>query len=498
MGKLKILMAAPEAGPFVRTGGLGDVMSALPAALAREGHDVKVFIPRYGIIDGTHHGIKRQDIRAEVSLEDQVYEVSTEHVNDGMSGAELVFVANPELFDRPDLYQDPATGKDFTDNYLRFAFFCRAVIEIVKELRWQPDVIHVHDWQAALIPVYLKSIYADDEFFAHTRTILTIHNLAFQGLFEAEQFPGLDLPEEMFYSETGELEFYGSVNFLKAGIVMADAITTVSEQYSKEIQTKEFGCGLEGVLQTRADDLHGIVNGVDYSVWSPSRDKLIPCRYGLLNLSGKRTSRVELLGKAGLPIRDTAPLVGMITRLTEQKGLDLLVDGAKELFELNLQMIILGNGEERYHEALQELETMYPDKLKVFLEFNDSLAHQIQAGSDAFLMPSRYEPCGLNQLYALKYGTVPVVRKVGGLADTVIDYDKRTGEGTGFVFEDYDADEMIATLRRVVELYGRRQPWTRLMKAGMNLDYSWDASARKYSELFQSLVRSKESISLLS
>jgi starch synthase len=400
------------------------------------------------------------------------------------------FVDYPDYFVRSGFYRDPGAVADYRDNDLRFALFARTVIEAVKRLNWTPDIIHVHDWQAALVPVYMKTAYLDDGFFAGAKTVLTIHNLGYQGLFEGDGFRQLGLPESLFYAATGALEYYGKVNFLKGGIVLADKITTVSEQYAREIvSSTELGCGLEGVLRDRSADLHGILNGVDYTVWSPSRDKLIPYRYRLSSLSGKRANRVELMKKAGLPLRDRVPLVAVISRLADQKGVDLITDSAAELFKLDLQMIVLGTGDEKYHLLLQKLQVRFPDQLKVYLEFDDALAHMIEAGADIFLMPSRYEPCGLNQLYSLKYGTVPVVRETGGLADTVTDFDPRTGEGTGFDFSDYTPQAMIEAVARAVELFPKRQAWKRLMKAGMKQDFSWRRSAAKYAELFESVIR---------
>jgi starch synthase len=420
---------------------------------------------------------------------DAMNNASVERAGEPPPGVDVLFVGNAEDFGRMAPYVDPKTGVDYEDNDRRFAFFCRAALEVVRQLEWPPDVVHVHDWQAALIPAYLSLPEVRSPFFDGTRTVLTIHNLGYQGLFEAERFADLGLPEEMFYAATGALEFFDKVNFLKGGIMLADKITTVSEKYAEEIKaSEEFGCGLEGVLADRGADVCGILNGADYSIWSPKTDKLIPHRYGLSNLSGKRMARVELLRKAGLPLREKHPVVGMVTRLASQKGLDLVVEAAKGIFALDLQMIILGTGDEEYHLRLSELEKQYPDKLKVYLEFNDALAHEIQAGVDIFLMPSRYEPCGLNQLYALKYGTVPLVRSVGGLADTVVDYDPESLEGTGFVFSEYDADAMLGTLTRAVALFQKRQAWIKLMKNGMRQDFSWDASADRYTSLYEALT----------
>jgi starch synthase len=482
-------MIASEAAPFARTGGLGDVVGALPAALAGLGHSVKVAIPRYSQIDTRSHHL--QCLVEDLSVPDNGGEStsSVECVITGNPSVEYLFLGNVDYFGRTSLYVDPRTGRDYVDNDLRFAFHSNAALEVVRCMNWRPDIVHIHDWQAALVPAYLKYRYQKDGFFDRTRTVLTIHNLGYQGLFEAKRFEALGLPEQMFYAATGDAEFFGRVNFLKAGIRGAAKVTTVSERYAEEVQTgEEFGCGLEGVLKDRSADLVGILNGVDYSVWSPKTDRLIPRRYWPANMSGKRMSKVELMSRAGLPLRDKTPLVGMVTRLVSQKGIDLLIAAAEDLMALDLQMIVLGKGDQEYHKALQLLEKKHPDRLKVYLEFNDMLAHRIQAGADIFLMPSRYEPCGLNQLYALKYGTVPVVRSVGGLADTVIDYDPATQAGTGFVFEEYEAGAMMAALERAVKLYPRRQRWTRLMKTGMSQDFSWSRSASKYSALFESLA----------
>ena len=489
MKRLKILMIASEAAPFARTGGLGDVVGALPDALAGLGHEVKVVLPRYSQIDAGTHDL--QLVREGLNVPDGLSHssCSVERAGATEGSVDFLFVGNVDYFGRVGMYLDPQTGKDFTDNDLRFAFHARAALESVRALNWRPDVIHIHDWQASLVPAMLKHGYREDGFFEGTATVLTIHNLGYQGLFEAERFPGLGLPESLFYAMTGDAEFFGKVNFLKAGIKGADKITTVSKRYAREIQTgEEFGCGLEGVLSDRSSDLVGILNGVDYAIWSPKTDRLIPHRYWPANMSGKRMSKVDLMGETGLPLRDKTPLVGMVTRLASQKGIDLLVDKADALLGMNLQMIVLGTGDQEYHEALKQLEVKYPDRFKVVLEFNDAMAHRIQAGADVFLMPSRYEPCGLNQLYALKYGTVPVVRAVGGLADTVVDYDEQVGSGTGFVFEEYKGEAMLAALKRAVDLYPKRQRWMKLMKNGMAQDFSWSRSASEYATLFDSLA----------
>lgn len=489
MRPLKILMASSEVAGFARTGGLGDVLGALPRELARLGHDVKVFMPWYGLIDEDRVGIRTDATSETVRVGGVDREVVLGRKSESRLKLETLLVGNDDFFGRPSLYVDPETGSDYPDNDMRFAFFSKATLELCRALDWKPDVVHVHDWQASLIPVYLKTVLSSDPFWAGVPTVLTIHNLGFQGSFDADRFGNLDLPPELMYSMSGAMEFYGKVNFLKGGIVTSDRITTVSEQYAREIQSSpEFGSGLEGVLQERSAHLSGILNGVDYTVWSPSRDKEIPFRYHMANLSGKRMTKVELLNRARMPHREKAPLIGMVTRLADQKGLDLIAEAAGRLMAHDIQLVVLGTGEKKYHELLTELQKRYPDKVHAWLTFDNQLAHHIEAAADIFLMPSQYEPCGLNQMYSLKYGTVPVVRRVGGLADTVIDYDESTGHGTGFVFDEYSSDAMMAALERALELYPRRRVWTKLMKAGMRQDFSWKRSAGRYEDLYRSLA----------
>ena len=487
MDKLRILEVASEVAPFARTGGLGDVLGALPKALAKLGHEVKVVLPRYGSIDSASFQLDSSPLEFTVQVDGKPRPCRAEHWRDQKGKVDYYFLVNEQYFGRKEFYLDPATGKDFADNDERFVFFSRAAIELTKKLNWAPSIMHTHDWQAALIPAYLRTLYAGDPFFAGTKSVLTIHNLGYQGMFPAKRFELLGLPEKMFYAVTGALEFYGKVNFLKGGIATADWITTVSERYAKEIQNDpEFGCGLEGVLRERTARVTGILNGVDYSVWSPSRDRNISVHYTQSNLSGKRHNKVELLRTAGLPQRSSAPLIGMISRLTDQKGWDLVAKAADRIFAMNVQMVVLGNGEAKYQELLAKLVKKYPDKLKAYFVFDDELAHRIEAAADIFLMPSRWEPCGLNQMYSLKYGTVPVVREVGGLADTVVQYAQKSG--TGFLFKEYTVAAMLAALEKAVALYSRKREWSLLRKAGMAKDFSWASSARKYSDLFHKVA----------
>ncbi len=486
MGDIKILIVSPEAGPFARTGGLGDVIAALPKALAAMGADVKLMLPHYRQIDGEQYRLDEMPSPGVLRIGGAPKPISVATYRESKSRVEVYFIGGGDYFDRSGLYVDKATGKDFVDNDERYAFFTRAALETVKKLNWRPDVIHIQDWQTALIPAWLKTAYATDPFFQGVKSVLTIHNLGYQGIFPMGQFAPLGLPEKYMYAVTGPFEFFGKVNFLKGGIVLADKITAVSPRYAQEITlSDEFGFGLEGVLRDRASDLTGILNGVDYAVWSPAKDKRIPYKFNLKNLSGKRRTKIDLLGRAKLPIRETAPLIGIISRLTDQKGWDLIAEAADGLFGLNLQMVVLGVGEKKYEALLEKLQRQYPDRLKVYLNFDDTLAHQIEAAADMFLMPSKYEPCGLNQLYSLRYGTVPIVHRVGGLADTVDDFDPATGAGTGFVFDQYTPEAMLEAIRRALALYKRKRVWSRLMKAGMTRDFSWENSARQYLELFR-------------
>ncbi len=485
MEKLKVLFASPEVVPFVKTGGLADVSGMLPRVLAGMGHEVKVALPKYGTIPAELLSGETGHLSLEVIMPDGAEPLAISKVSDNSLPLEHLFFENEEFFDRAALYVDPETGLDYPDNHFRFGFFCRGILEFLKETGWQPDIIHANDWQTALLPAYLATAFEDDPFFAGTKTVYTIHNLAYQGKFPAEAFSDLGVPTGLFYP-MGPFEFYGDVNLMKAAIWYATVINTVSERYALEIQSSsEYGAGLEGVLRSRSQDLYGIINGVDYSQWSPAKDRLIPHRYGIANLSGKRENKVELANRLELPLRDHVPLIGMITRLADQKGLDLVADAADGIFALDLQMVVLGTGDDKYHELFRRLETRFPDKLRALLTYDNEMAHWIEAGADAFLMPSRYEPCGLNQLYSLKYGTLPIVRATGGLADTIIDIDHESGAGTGFVFDDYDPEEMLEAIRRAVALFGEKRLWRTVMKRAMKQDFSWENSARKYVELYE-------------
>jgi starch synthase len=492
--KLKILIVTPEAIPFAKTGGLADVTGSLSGALSKLGHQVKVILPKYKMVDESTFNLQEVNIDSlPIPVGEKKEGIKLKNCRLPDSKVEYLFVANDKYYWRDELYKDKTTGFDYRDNDERFILFDRGVLEVLKALNWQPDIIHANDWQSALIPAYLKTLYAGDPFFAGTDTVFTIHNLAYQGNFPKDSFAKIGVSKDLFYP-TSPFEFWGNVNFLKVGISYADLVSTVSERYAVEIQSSsEFGFGLEGVLRDRNADLYGIVNGVDYQEWSPEKDKFIPYRYSREDFSGKRKNKRALLEKCNLSSpRENVPLIGIISRLADQKGFDLLAEISEKLLALDLQMVILGTGDEKYHELFKKMAKEYPKKISVNLRFDNPLAHLIEAGSDMFLMPSRYEPCGLNQLYSLKYGTVPIVRETGGLADTIQDYNPNTGEGTGFVFKDYDSDELLDAIKRALQVYQEKEAWTKLMKSGMQKDFSWEASAKKYEDLYQKAL-SKQS-----
>lgn len=493
---LKILIASPEVVPFAKTGGLADVCGALPQALARLGHQVKVILPKYRTVGGAK--FKLEDVKGEISpvpVGDKDVKIAVKSHKLASPKVEYLFIDSDKHYDREELYKDPSTGLDYQDNNERFILFARGILEILKATNWRPHIIHANDWQSALIPAYLKTLYAGDPFFRQSATVFSVHNLAYQGSFPKSTFDKIGVPEDLFYP-TSPFEFWGKVNFMKAGISYADVINTVSETYAVEIQSgSEFGHGLEGVLRTRNQDLYGIVNGIDYDVWSPEKDKLISHNFSQNDLSGKKRNKELLLKICGLPRSSTdVPLIGVISRLADQKGFDLLAKISDELLSSELQMVILGTGDEKYHRLFQKIHMRYPDKISVNLRFDNPLAHLIEAGSNMFLMPSRYEPCGLNQLYSLRYGTVPIVRKTGGLADTIESYDPQTGQGTGFVFKNYDASELLDTVKQALDVYKDKSAWTKLMKNGMSKNFSWEASAKKYVELYHKAIQKTEMV----
>lgn len=478
---MRILYAASEVSPFAKTGGLADVAGALPMALARLGHEVKVVMPRYGVVDEKRQPLKsRGEFLVRLVRKDYPFTLWTCQLPD--SPVEVLFLSHDGLFGRPGLYQEK--GKDYPDNLERFAAFSRAVLEVPKIMNWRPDVLHGNDWQTAPVFAYRHAHFSADPLYRKIGTLFTIHNLGYQGLFPGSEFPKLGLPPDYF--EPAALEFYGKVNLLKAGLVFAGVLNTVSETYSREIRSPEFGYGLEGVLQSRRSDLFGIINGVDYQQWNPAHDPAIAQPYDVRSLKGKRACKEALQKECHLPVKEV-PLIGMVTRLTPQKGVDLVIEVLDELMRLDLQLVVLGAGEPEMEQKLKSAMRRYPEKLSVRIDFDEPEAHRIEAGADLFLMPSRYEPCGLNQMYSLRYGTVPIVRKTGGLADTVIDATPsrlEAGTATGFVFGPANSHELLTTVRLALKTYREKNLWYRMMRAGMAADFSWDRSAKEYEKLY--------------
>jgi starch synthase len=475
-------MIASEALPFAKTGGLADVAGALPPALARLGWDVTVALPKYrGVDDGsvlerfpvTVGGFTRQVTFLEAPLRD---------------GARAWLIDCPDLFDREALYSVDST--DYPDNALRFAMLARAALEFAGRQHPAPSLVHAHDWQAGLAPVYLKTLYATHPVLAGTPSVFTIHNLAYQGLFEGDWLPRLDLGWDLFTLD--RLEYWRRISFLKGGINYADMVTTVSPRYSEEIQTPELGFGFDGILRQRRADLVGILNGIDTAQWDPARDPDLPEPYSTKALAGKKAAKAAVMARYALPAGDEAmkrPLVGMVSRMVDQKGFDLIAALAGVLPRLDASFVVLGTGEARYQDLWTTLAARFPDRIGARIGFDEGLAHLIEGGADIFLMPSRFEPCGLNQMYSLRYGTVPVVREVGGLADTVRDYGS-VKKPNGFVFRDYAPDALLDALTRALTLYPDRRKWRNLQLVGMREDHSWDRSAGEYVKMYARVLGS--------
>lgn len=483
---MKILFVAAEAAPFAKVGGLADVVGSLPKALEEAGHEVKIILPKYRQIDALRWGLTKIIDNWEISKPLPGMELNFNAWRGTLpnSKVEVLFIDNDHYFNRPEIYVE--NGKDYYDNAERFGFFCRAAMGLAQGMGWKPDVIHCHDWQTALIPAYLKLFYQNEHFWKNVKTVFTIHNLAYQGVFSREKLFSLGLPEWIY--APSYLEFWGNLNLMKAGLIFSDLLTTVSPQYAREIQTPEFGYGLEGVMLEQKNKLHGILNGIDVEQWDPAEDTELASTYNLNDLAGKKKNKKKLLEDNQLPAaKKDIPVIGVISRLVDQKGFDLIAQATDELLSLDLQMVILGTGEPRYHDLFKALQKKYPKKLAVNLKFDAYAAKMIYAGSDFFLMPSKFEPCGLGQMIAMAYGSVPIVRQTGGLSDTVQDFDTLTKEGTGFVFQDYTGTALMDAVRRALDLYQQKALWTVLVKNTLKTDFSWKASAKQYIELYKSL-----------
>src|SRR5215813_9188596 len=475
---MHIAFAASECVPFSKTGGLADVVGALPRALAALGHQVTVFVPKYRQtkLIGSQTLIRSLTI----PFDDQYRFCSI--VTDGNhSGVSFCFVDYPQFFDREALYGTSAG--DYPDNAERFALFSRAVLEASKIIG-VPHVFHCHDWQSALVPVLLRTQYQEDPALRKAGTVFTIHNMGYQGLFPPDTLPLLMLPWDLF--TISKMEFFGQVNFLKGALTYSDYVTTVSRKYSQEIQTAEYGFGLEGVLRDRASTVTGILNGVDYNEWSPQADKFAVAKYSPQDLSGKAKAKQDLLAAFGVNNADSKlPVLGIVSRFAAQKGFDLIAQIADRLAREELIIVALGAGDKAYEEMFQRLNKKFPSKIAVKVAYDNAIAHKIEAGADMFLMPSRYEPCGLNQIYSLKYGTVPIVRATGGLDDTIEPWNARTGKGTGFKFTEYNGESLLLTIKQALQAFRDQTSWQVLMRNGMSKDFSWNASAREYIRVYE-------------
>jgi starch synthase len=475
---MHIAFAASECVPFSKTGGLADVVGALPRALAALGHQVSVYLPRYR---QTKLDDPQTVVRSVTIPFDDKYRFCSVVTAGSSAGVRFYFVDYPPYFDRDALYGTPAG--DYSDNAERFAMFSRAVLEASKILG-VPQVFHCHDWQSALVPVMLRTLYGEDPAFREVATVFTIHNMGYQGLFPPDTLPLLMLPWELL--TISKMEFFGQVNFLKGAIVFSDFVTTVSKKYSQEIQTTEYGFGLEGVLRNRAATVTGILNGVDYNEWSPQTDKFIIAKYSPQDLSGKLQCKHDLLHAFGVKNADAkVPVIGIVSRFAAQKGFDLISQIMDRLALEDMIVVALGTGDKPYEDMFQRLNKQFPNKIAAKVAFDNAIAHKIEAGADMFLMPSRYEPCGLNQIYSLKYGTVPIVRATGGLDDTIEPWDARTGRGTGFKFSDYTGEALLATIKQALLAYRDPSSWQMLMRNGMGRDFSWGASAREYGKIYE-------------
>jgi starch synthase len=482
---MRVAFAAAEVAPYAKTGGLADVAGALPLELGRQGHDVRVFMPLHGRIDqGKYPSVPVDFLQGVwIALGPHAYAFSVRTAKMPDSDVDIYFIDCPPLFHRPGIY----SGE--WDEHLRFALFSRAVLECCQRMGWSPHVLHCNDWHTALLPIYLRTLYSWDRLFADTRTVLTIHNIAYQGVFPSDVVGNLGLAEYHWLLYQEDLE-RGRINFLRTGLLYANVVTAVSKTYAREIQTEAFGNGMERVLRARAESVIGIVNGVDYSVWDPASDPYLQHHYDVDTVAeGKRANRAQLLREVQLSDDPKVPLLAVVSRLTAQKGFDLVFEPlAEALRYLDVRVVVLGSGEPGLEMRFHDLQRAYPQKCFFYRGYHERLAHLIEAAADIFLMPSRFEPCGLNQMYSLRYGAVPIVRKTGGLADTVQLYDPATGQGTGIVFDHYDVTAFAWALKAALLLFKDKPAFARMRANGMAQDFSWQRQGAEYVKLYQALT----------
>lgn len=466
--KLNIVFCAAEVVPFAKTGGMADVCGALPLALEDLGATVTIFMPRYKNISKEKYDLTKLN-----------NVVSATQIGKAI---QVYFIENEKFYHRDGIYGD--SSGDYADNLKRFQFYCFKTLEALKQLNIPTDIIHCHDWHAALIPVYLKHLFSDDPFFKDVKTVFSIHNLAYQGLFPKDEFLSIGLDKKL-YNRAG-FEYYDQINLLKAGILNSDIVSTVSPTYADEIKTPEFGCGLDGVLNSRKGNVQGILNGIDYSIWNPEKDTLIACKYSSEQADKKEKNKKQLQKDVGLPEKEDIPVFGMVGRLSHQKGLDLIIESIDAIADIDMQMVILGLGEKKYLHSLKKIAKRYPERIAVHFTFNEKLAHQIYAGSDAFLMPSVHEPCGLSQMISLKYGTIPLVFKTGGLSDTIQSFEEG---GNGFVFSKYTKEFFVETIKKAIETYNADGKFSALIQKAFKCNFSWKKSARRYVDLYNECLK---------
>ena len=481
---MKIAFVSSEVFPFAKTGGLADVAGALPKDIAKMGHEIKVFMPKYDFVDEDKYDLKYCWEIGEMPLRvnGTLRFLHLHQAKLPESNVEINFIDCPYYFFRGQVYTND------TDEDERFILFSKGVVEVLQRLKWTPDIVHCNDWQTGLLPLFVKDNYNWDRMFDNTSFLFTIHNIGYQGIFSQKTIFAAEIRAGLF-RPGGTVELNGNINFMKAGILYSELINTVSPTYAREILTPEYGSGLENILKLRENDVYGILNGVDYSTWDPSNDRLIPFRYNPEYLSGKTKNKKFLLEHFKLEFHEDIPLIAIISRLVSQKGFDIVGEVINQLINLDAQWVILGSGEDKYVQMFNTIAKSYPHKVGVYIGYNNELSHLVEAAADIFLMPSRYEPCGLNQIYSLKYGTVPVVRKTGGLNDTVQDWHEYQGagqdSGTGFSFNDYTGDALQTTLLRAIDTFQNKIVWTQIQRNGMKKEYSWANAARAYVDLYR-------------
>ena len=481
--KLKILLASSEVYPFAKTGGLADIAGSLPKALKQLGHDVRVIMPKHKCVTQCPLGIRPMGLDVDIPVGEtrKMGFLYSSHLNGDIP---VYLVGNETYFSRDPIYG--TRHGEYPDNAKRFIFFCRSVLEACKSMGFHPDIIHCNDWQTGLIPAYLKTVYAGDKWFQNTRTLFSIHNLGYQGNFPASELKTAGLPSSIFTPEG--VEFYNHFSFLKSGLVFADLLTTVSPTYAKEIQTKEFGFKMDGILRHRSKDLFGVLNGVDYLEWDPKVDPCIEKNYSPKSMSRKLACKRKLAEIFSLKVDNAMPIFSMVTRLSSQKGIDLVIETLNNILGEETAFVLLGSGDTAYEDYFLKLSKKYPDRIGVHIGFNEKLAHQILAGTDFLLMPSQYEPCGLTQMYSLKYGAIPIVRSVGGLADSIKEFNRKTLRGTGFKFKKFAPENLQRAVQKAMSVYREKNQWKQLTLNIMNANFGWVRAAKKYSQLYRRVL----------